>query len=174
MLAHIFRSLYAYNRWATAKVLDEAAKLTAEQLHRPGQAGHGSIRDTLLHLLRTQLSWLSWWDGSLPPLEAYLLQLEPADHPGIPELRARWEQIEAQTARFVNTLTEGDLARIYTFQIPNGPEQRLPLWQMMLQVANHATQHRSEVAAMLTELGHSPGNLDFLFFLFLQSDGTTP
>ena len=35
---------------------------------------------------------------------------------------------------------------------------------MMLHVANHGTQHRSEVAAMLTGFGHSPGDLDVLGF----------
>jgi uncharacterized damage-inducible protein DinB len=34
----------------------------------------------------------------------------------------------------------------------------------MLHVVNHGTQHRSEVAAILTSLGFSPGNLDLLFY----------
>jgi uncharacterized damage-inducible protein DinB len=35
---------------------------------------------------------------------------------------------------------------------------------MMVHVANHGTQHRSEVAAMLTAFGRSPGDLDALYF----------
>jgi uncharacterized damage-inducible protein DinB len=42
-----------------------------------------------------------------------------------------------------------------------------PLWQLMLHQANHATQHRSENAAMLTRFGHSPGDLDFVLYLDL-------
>jgi uncharacterized damage-inducible protein DinB len=45
-----------------------------------------------------------------------------------------------------------------------------PLWQQMLHQANHATQHHSELAMLLTQLGHSPGWLDFLLFLDERGD----
>ncbi len=44
-----------------------------------------------------------------------------------------------------------------------------PLWQLMLQQVNHATQHRSEAAVMLTQFGHSPGDLDFIIYLHREN-----
>jgi len=43
-----------------------------------------------------------------------------------------------------------------------GQSFALPRWQVILHCANHSTHHRSEVAAMLTELGHEPDSTDLL------------
>jgi uncharacterized damage-inducible protein DinB len=168
VFADAVRDLFAYNRWATERILDAAAKLTPEQLHAPQTAGHGSVRDTLVHVLRPQRSWLSWWDGSLSPGDARKLKIDPAEYPDVAAVRVLWESVEEQTQSFVAGLTDDDVARIYEYTLPNGVEMRLPLWRMMLHIANHGTQHRSEVAAMLTDLGQSPGDLDYIVFAFMN------
>jgi uncharacterized damage-inducible protein DinB len=38
----------------------------------------------------------------------------------------------------------------------------IPVWQMLVHVMNHGTQHRSEAAAVLTAEGRSPGELDII------------
>jgi uncharacterized damage-inducible protein DinB len=164
MLADAVLTLYGYNHWATERVLDTARELTPEQFHAPGHAGRGSIRDTLVHLIGTQRGWLAWWNGSMSAMEAYAWQADPAEYPDIPSVRALWETVEADTAAFVQTLSDAEIARVYETTLPNGAAWQMVLWRMMLHVANHGTQHRSEVAAMLTQHGHSPGDLDLLFY----------
>lgn len=77
-------------------------------------------------------------------------------------VRAAWATVDQATQAFVEGLSDAESERIYTNNMPNGMVFRLPLWQMMLHVANHGTQHRSEVAVMLTGFGKSPGDLDLL------------
>lgn len=73
-----------------------------------------------------------------------------------------WVTVDRATQAFVAGLNDADVERVYTHTLSNSLVFRLPLWQMMLHVVNHGTQHRSEVAAMLTAFGHSPGDLDLL------------
>lgn len=166
MLVNSLRTAYGYNRWATGRILDAAAGLTPEQLHTPGTAGHGSIRDTLVHLMATQRGWVSWWDGSLPLEQAYGFTLDPADFPDVPSLRVLWEDVERQTEAFLSRLTDADAAQVLTPTLPTGAQLRLPLWGALLHLVNHGTQHRSEAAAMLTGFGCSPGPMDLLLYLW--------
>ena len=53
-------------------------------------------------------------------------------------------------------LNDADLGEIVPLQ--GGP---LPRWQAILHCFNHGTQHRSEIAAMLSDLGRSPGDMDY-------------
>jgi uncharacterized damage-inducible protein DinB len=47
----------------------------------------------------------------------------------------------------------------------NDPTTSPKVWQTIVHVVNHGTQHRSEAAAILTGYGQSPGELDFDTFL---------
>ncbi len=173
MLAEAIRTLYGYNHWATERVLNAADGASLEQLLAPGGAGRGSIRDTLVHAFGTQRGWLSWWDDSLSPDEAYQRRRDPLEFADLAALRTLWEAVQQQTQAFVDGLTDADMARVYSQTLPNGAQWSMPLWQMMLHVANHGTQHRSEVAAMLTAAGHSPGDLDLLFYTPPQIEAPT-
>jgi uncharacterized damage-inducible protein DinB len=168
MEAEMLRTMFDYSDWAMTRIFDAADGLTQEQLDTPGTAGHGSIRQTLLHLIDTQRGWLSWWDGSMTAAEAISSGLDLADYPDVASLRALWEDVSAQTAEFTSTLKDEDATRVYSSATPDGRTITFILWQMMYHVANHGTLHRSEVAAMLTDFGHSPGNLDPLYYFFEQ------
>ncbi len=86
-------------------------------------------------------------------------------------MRTRWDQIERETQEFLAACTEADLARVIEYQNFKGERWAYPLWQQMVHQVNHATQHRSEVAMILTQWDHSPGWLDLLYFVDLQGPG---
>ena len=51
------------------------------------------------------------------------------------------------------------------FPTLEGEKRERVRWHCLLHVVNHGTHHRSEAAAILTDFGHSPGDLDFAVFL---------
>lgn len=95
--------------------------------------------------------------------------LDPGAFPDLAAIRRRWNLIEGETRDFVAALTEADLARIVEYLNTQRERWAYPLWQQMIHQVNHATQHRSEVAMVLTRFGHSPGWLDFLCFLDVRA-----
>lgn len=156
-------STQCFAEWANARILDTAGGLAPEQLRTPGIASFGAVHETLVHTMSAQEMWLSRWRHGAPAA-----MLDPAGYPDLAALRAQWGAIERDTQSFVAALgidEEHDPARVVTYTNTRGQTWAKPLWQLMLQQVNHATQHRSEVAAMLTHLGHSPGWLDLVIFL---------
>jgi uncharacterized damage-inducible protein DinB len=67
-------------------------------------------------------------------------------------VRTRWESEWVALDMYLAEMDEDG---------PNQLWNGLPLWQAMLHVVNHGTQHRSEAAAVLTAAGHPTGDLDY-------------
>ncbi len=167
MLTDVVRNLYDYNAWANARVLDAAAALTPEQFVAPGGASFDSVRDTLAHTMHAQWLYLERWHGRAPRAWP-----EVSAFADVAALRARWDEIERETRAFVATLDDARLAAPLSYVNMQGETWTYPLWQQMLHQVNHATQHRSEAAVLLTQMGHSPGWLDLLYFVDLREAGT--
>ena len=65
---------------------------------------------------------------------------------------------------FLAELTPPQLAKPISYTNTQGQEFAYPLWQMMVHVVNHGTHHRSELAEMLTRVGHAPPAMDLLVY----------
>ena len=163
----LVRTLYAYTAWANAQVLDTTAELTQEQL-LTNDGANESVRDTLVHIVAGQWLWLERWLGRSPNR-----LWDPVLFPDVAAIRTRWVEVEAASQDFLAGLTESALMRELVYVNMKGDPLTYPLWQQMLHQANHATQHRSEVAVILTRFGHSPGGLDLLVYADEQA-GTAP
>ena len=160
------RDLYAYSAWANARILETAEQLTQQQ-YTTASDGCDSIRDTLVHTASVQWLWLERWQESSPGG-----LWDPGQIPDVAALRTRWEEVEAATSAYIASLREQDLARVIAYVNFQGETWAYPLWQQLLHQVNHATQHRSEAALLLTRLGYSPGWLDLLVYVDEQDESS--
>jgi uncharacterized damage-inducible protein DinB len=152
--------LYKYNQWANAKILEVAAEVTHEQFLAPASFPHGGLRGTLVHTMWAEWIWRHRWEGTSP-----VIRLKPEDFPSFESLKARWADEEKLLMSFVDKVTEEKLNDYFFYKATDGSPYERVLWQTMLHLVNHGTQHRSEAAALLTNFGHSPGDIDFIYFL---------
>lgn len=153
-------TLYKYNQWANAKILEAATNATREQYLAPASFPHGGLRSTLVHAMSAEWIWRKRWEGASPTS-----LLKPEEFPTFESLSTRWAEEEQQLMDFVERLTDERLNGTIDYTNTSGKPFTRTLWHMMVHMINHGTQHRTEAAAMLTELGHSPGDLDFIYFL---------
>jgi uncharacterized damage-inducible protein DinB len=152
--------LYKYNQWANAKILNATSDVTSEQFLAPATFPHGGLRGTLVHTLFAEWIWRHRWEGTSP-----VVRLKPEDFPTFETLRSRWEDEEKLLLSFVDDVTDERLnSRFFYTNTKGDPFERI-LWQVMVHLVNHGTQHRSETAALLTDFGHSPGDIDLVYFL---------
>jgi uncharacterized damage-inducible protein DinB len=152
--------LYQYNQWANARILNAASNVTQEQYLAPASFPHGGLRGTLVHALFAEWIWRMRWEGTSPGR-----RLKPEDFPTFESLRARWAEEEKSLMAFVDGLTDERLDSEFSYTSTEGTPHTRVLWQAMAHLVNHGTQHRAEAAAILTDFGHSPGDVDLIKFL---------
>ena len=147
MAEHILARLFEHNNWANLQIIQVCSTLSDEQLDSQSQsATKGSIRRTLEHLVNSQHGYLSLL--TLP------VEARHAISPAFAELQ--------EAARISG---DGLLALVREGQYPKAQLQTtdryvVEPWVVMLQVINHATEHREQISSMLSALGVTPPDLD--------------
>ena len=136
--------------------------LSAEQFLAPGAFPNGGLRGTLVHVLFAEWVWRMRWQGTPPD---YRYRLGPEEFPTLAALQARWMEEETLLMEFVAGLTEKKLKSEPGYTSTEGGQHKRVLWETMAHLVNHGTQHRTEAAAILTDFGHSPGDIDLIVFL---------
>ncbi len=152
--------LYQYNQWANGKILAAARNVTREQFLAEASFPHGGLRSTLTHILFAEWIWRNRWEGTSPRF-----RIQPEEFPTLEALVQRWQAEGTALMAFVQGVTDEQLASPFQYKNTKGNPKEMILWQAMVHVVNHGTQHRAEAAALLTDFGCSPGDLDLIYFL---------
>ena len=148
MTDNFLEKLFEHNNWANQKIIQACFALSDEQLDvEPQSVTKGNIRETLMHLVGSQAGYLSLL--TLPVDERHFKPLEFTD----------LEISASKSGEGLLALARGDKKPLNSqLQTTNG--YHADPWVVMLQVINHATEHREQIKSMLTALGVTPPDID--------------
>ncbi len=153
--------LYAYNRWANARILTAALGIDDAQFCAPLLPGLPSLRIILAHAYGAEWIWRKRCEEGFSPAA-----MPPADDfAGVDALYSRWMEEQETMRAYVAQLSNVQLDEKMRYRTTSGKTLAAPLWQVLLHVVNHGTQHRAEAAAMLTAMGRSPGDVDLIVYV---------
>jgi uncharacterized damage-inducible protein DinB len=147
------RYLFDYDRWATRRVLAVIDGLPAEVWGATGVVGDRGLGAILVHQLGAHMRWRLGLGGDDDAASLARPEREPLPSPDA--VARRWADEWDATDEFLDSIDDPWLERT---------DEGVAFWQMLAHVVNHGTQHRSESAALLTQAGRSPGDLDMIFF----------
>src|SRR5262249_42712649 len=110
-------------------------------------ATKGNIRSTLLHLVTSQRGYLS------------LLTLPVEARPTTPVAFAELQKSASISGEGLLALAR-DQSSIPQAQLQTRDGYFVQPWVVLVQVINHATEHREQIKSMLSALGVTPPDLD--------------
>ena len=158
-------SLHAYNRWADARLIEAARKLTPAQYTQEPAPGWTSVRATLIHIAGATHVWARRLAGETitqRPLET--------DFPTLEDAVRLFQEGHDDFDRLIAVLTPEKLAATWSYRNLQGGHSNTPLWAVYRHVVNHATYHRGQAASKLKLLGVEPPSVDFIHWAIEQTD----
>ncbi len=160
MNANAFRHFYEYHFTENRKIWEtNITSLSHEQFTQAVDYSHGSVRDQIIHLMSVDEVWFSELRG-VEPSEP----LSPAKLDDREIIRAHWDSVEQGMRDYLATLRDDML-----FDKPiKEPEEdkNLIVWQVLLHVVNHGTDHRAQLLRLLHDLGVKTASQDYIFYVY--------
>jgi uncharacterized damage-inducible protein DinB len=160
MNANAFRHFYDYHFAENRKIWDSyVAPLSHEQFMQPVDYSHGSVRDQIVHLMSVDDAWFSGLRGAEFP-EPF----NPADIDDRETIRTHWDGVEKNMRDYLAKLRDDML---FDKPIKEPEEDKdLILWQVLLHVVNHGTDHRAQLLRLLNDLGVKTTSQDYIFYVY--------
>ena len=159
------KQVYDYCYWANKRYFAVDEGLSEEQLHKMQGHSWDDVHAMLVHMMSSEWIWLQRWHGTSPKSH-----LNKNDFQTLASVNEHWNQVEAEMRTYIESQTEISLQAEITYSNFSGETFRVPLYQMLMHVANHETHHRGELAAMFA-LMNVPHPEEEVIQYFLNSSG---
>jgi uncharacterized damage-inducible protein DinB len=164
----ILTELFRHNLWANGAMLEGCRDLSGDQLATELAGTYGRLDQTLVHLARAQGGYLRTLADWHPGSEHRLEYDEP--FPGVDRIA---EHLRFTGERLIEVARRASLDRVLKGAWGDEPHE-FPEWVLLLHAAHHATEHRQQIATMLTNLGIEPPEPDPVAYWQSTQTGPAP
>jgi uncharacterized damage-inducible protein DinB len=155
-----FRYLYEYHFTENRRIWDSyVTPLSYEQFTRFVAYSLGSVRDQIIHLMNVDESWFSQLRCAKPSEP-----LPPASSDDRKIIRSHWDGVERGIRDYLAQLQD-DMLFDKPIEEPE-EDQDLIVWQVLLHVINHGTDHRAQILRLVHDLGVKTASQDFIFYVY--------
>jgi uncharacterized damage-inducible protein DinB len=159
MNANAFRHFYNYHFSENRKIWDTyITSLSQQQFTQDAPYSVGSLRNQIVHLMSVDDTWFSGLQGVDIPES-----LNPADFDDRAHIRAHWDKVEHNMRSYLAQLNDDML---FDKPFSEGEDEHLIVWQVLLHVVNHGSDHRAQILRLLHDLGVKTGPQDYIFYVY--------
>jgi len=155
----LLTEFFRHNTMMNLRLVEACRQLPSEQLGATATGTYGSIGGTLVHIANAQ--------------EGYAARLLDSERPErlpedpFPGFEALAERFAHGNAQLEEAAMQAGLDRKVQVTGDDPPGKWwMPVSLFLLQAVNHGTEHRSQVATILTQLGVEPPEMDGWGYFF--------
>lgn len=152
----IVKSMLEYHYALNHKLWKAIELINEGQFLADSQYSHGSIRNHLVHMVQTDIRWMLALQGD-PGARKYAIA--PNDYPGKSATRALLNDTANKLSEWVNSLDEENMDQTPLYM--GGP-----MWQCLLHIVNHGTDHRAQILNLLDQYGVPTFDQDLITYLW--------
>lgn len=166
MNSNEIKTIFDYNFWAFELVWECVSRISDEQFVEEIDYSTGSIRNIVVHIMSAATRWVSRLQGMETPQH-----LAFEDYHSLSNIKAKWDELRKDFLDYANSLNQEDLDEKVQWELPaRGLKSTNPRWEILLHLANHATDHRAQILAILHHHFHvKTVEQDMILYLAEQS-----
>ncbi|HEX5840736.1 MAG TPA: DinB family protein [Anaerolineales bacterium] len=144
------KTIFDYNFWAFERVWRCISQLSDEQFIEKIDYSTGSIRNMIVHMMGTNRTWMSMLRGiEIPP------RLVAEEFDTCSKTKMKWDDLRKEFIFNLNCLDPEHLEGTIQWEVfSHGVKSTNSRWEILLHLANHATDHRAQILALLHQHFH--------------------
>ena len=147
--------LINHNITCREPLLSTLEELTPEQLTKDMDIGGTSVKNILVHLLDTEMYWISLLKGLKES------HIKPTDFKDIQSIREKWCEIESKTLEYIENLPEEHLYHVRNV-VWGDRTVSFTIGKALVHMATHETHHRGLLVGLIRLFDLEPPDVNML------------